>query len=207
MEKKLMRALLILSISVLISVLFLGLMPVHGESEIYDSVVRLHVLANSDSTEDQELKFKVRDYVLMETSKIVDGAKTCEEAEAALRASLGDIEAVAAAVVERSGYDYPVSVELGLEEYPTRDYESICFPSGTYMSLRVCIGEAEGQNWWCVLFPNLCIGAATKDEAEDAFISAGLTPEQYKIITETEDVKYTVRFKFLEVFEKVFGIK
>lgn len=211
MEKRFTGALISLSITVLIAVLFLGMMPVHGESEIYDSVVRLHVLANSDSAEDQELKFKVRDYVLMETSTIVEGAKTREEAEAVLRENLSRIEAVAAAVVADSGYDYPVTVELGLEEYPTRDYESICFPSGTYTSLRVCIGEAEGQNWWCVLFPNLCFAAASngdsKQAAEDAFISAGLTPEQYKIITETEDVKYTVRFKFLEVFEKLFGRK
>ena len=207
MERKLTRCLLTFSISVLIAVIFLGLLPVHGESEIYDSVVRLHVLANSDSTEDQELKLKVRDYVLIECSEIVEGAQTREEAEILLRGSLERIEAVAEAVIEMSGYDYPVMVELGLEEYPTRDYESICFPSGTYTSLRVCIGEAEGQNWWCVLFPNLCIGAATKEEAEDAFIAAGLTPEQYKIITESDDVKYTVRFKFLEVFEKVFGRK
>lgn len=211
MEKRITKCLLTLSLTVLIAVLLLGMMPVHGESEIYNSVVRLHVLANSDSTEDQELKFKVRDYVLMETSKIVEGAVTREEAEVALRENLDRIEAVAELVVESAGYDYPVTVELGLEEYPTRDYESICFPSGTYTSLRVCIGEAEGQNWWCVLFPNICLAAATKGDskqaAEDAFISAGLTPEQYKIITETEDVKYTVRFKFLEVFEKLFGRK
>lgn len=200
-----------MSVTVLIAVLFLGMMPVHGESEIYDSVVRLHVLANSDSTEDQELKFNVRDYVLIETSKIVEGAENREEAEVVLRENLDRIQAVAASVVADSGYDYPVSVELGLEEYPTRDYESICFPSGTYTSLRVCIGEAEGQNWWCVLFPNLCLAATSKSDskqaAEDAFISAGLTPEQYKIITETDDVKYTVRFKFLEVFERLFGRK
>ena len=131
MEKRITRCLLTLSVTVLIAVLFLGMMPVHGESEIYDSVVRLHVLANSDSTEDQELKFKVRDYVLMETSKIVEGAETREEAEEVLRENLDRIKAVAASVVADGGYDYPITVELGLEEYPTRDYESICFPSGT----------------------------------------------------------------------------
>ena len=108
MENKLMRCLLTLSVTVLIAVLLLGLLPVHGESEIYDSVVRLHVLANSDSAEDQELKFKVRDYVLMETSKIVDGAETREEAEAVLRENLDRIKAVAAEVCEvcfDHGYD------------------------------------------------------------------------------------------------------
>ena len=135
-----MKNLLAIAVSISLIFIFIALMPIHGESEIYDSVVRLHVLANSDSVEDQELKFKVRDYVLMETSKIVEGAETREEAEAVLRENLDRIERVAASVVADGGYDYPITVELGLEEYPTRDYESVCFPSGTYTSLRVCIG-------------------------------------------------------------------
>ena len=93
-------------------------------------------------------------------------------------------------------------VELGEEEYPTKNYESFCFPSGSYVSLRVLIGDAEGQNWWCVLFPPLCLSAATdKSSTEDAFIAVGLTQEQYKVITETDDTTYEVRFKILEGIE------
>jgi stage II sporulation protein R len=198
-----MKKLLILAVSVIVGFILLGLLPVHGESEIYDSVVRLHVLANSDSDYDQALKLKVRDGVLVAASEIIADCTTREEAEAALSANLEKIKNAATAVIETEGATYPVSVDLGEEEYPTRSYESICFPSGTYMSLRVMIGEAEGKNWWCVLFPNLCIKAATKKEAEEAFIQAGLTPEQFKIITESDGTKYTVRFKILEILEEL----
>ncbi len=198
-----MKKLLIFTVSVLVGFILLGLMPVHGESEIYDSVVRLHVLANSDSDYDQALKLKVRDGVLNAASEIITGCTTREEAITALSANLDTIQLAAAEVINAEGSTYPVTVELGEEEYPTRSYESICFPSGTYMSLRVMIGEAEGKNWWCVLFPNLCLKAATKKEAEDAFIQAGLTPEQYKIITESDGTKYTVRFKVLEILEEL----
>ena len=88
------------------------------------------------------------------------------------------------------------------ESYPEKNYDSFCFPSGTYLSLRVCIGEAAGQNWWCCLFPPLCLGAATvpADKAEDSFLQVGLTPDQYKIITETDSPGYKIRFKLLELF-------
>lgn len=198
-----MKKLLIFAVSVMVGFILLGLLPVHGESEIYDSVVRLHVLANSDSDYDQALKLKVRDGVLNAASDIITGCTTREEAIEVLSANLNTIQLSAAEVIKAEGVTYTVTVELGEEEYPTRSYESICFPSGTYMSLRVMIGDAEGKNWWCVLFPNLCLKAATKKEAEDAFIQAGLTPEQYKIITESDGTKYTVRFKVLELLEEL----
>jgi len=183
----------------------LGLLPSHGEGGIYDSVIRLHVIANSDSDHDQALKLRVRDRVLEEASEIIAGCTTRAEAEAALRGALNQIEAAATEVVSSEGAGYPVRVELGMEEYPTKSYESICFPAGRYMSLRVSIGKAAGENWWCVLFPNLCLSAATKKDAEEAFIEAGLTPEQYRIITETKDTKYTVRFKVLELLSQILG--
>ena len=185
-------------------------LPIHGEQEVYDSVVRLHVLANSDSEQDQALKLQVRDEVLRVTEPLLVGCGSREQAEQILQEHMGDIEAAAQAVVTGQGYDYPVSVLLGKEEYPTRTYENCCFPSGTYVSLRVCIGEAEGQNWWCVLFPPLCLSAASAEgeqSNEDAFISVGLTGEQYKIITETDQVKYRIRFKVLESVQGLIGKK
>ena len=181
-----------------------SILPIHGEQEIYESVVRLHVLANSDSEEDQALKLKVRDEVLRVTEPLLNGCESREQAEQILVDHADEIEAAAQAVVYAQGYDYPVSVLLGKEEYPTRNYENCCFPSGTYVSLRVCIGDAEGQNWWCVLFPPLCLSAASADDAqsnEDAFISVGLTGEQYRVITETDNVKYRIRFKILETVQ------
>ena len=184
-------------------------LPIHGEQEIYDSVVRLHVLANSDTNEDQALKLKVRDEVLRVTAPLLEGCESREQAERILGEHSDEIAAAAQAVVDEQGYDYPVSILLGKEEYPTRNYENCCFPSGTYVSLRVCIGEAEGQNWWCVLFPPLCLSAASAEDDdtsnEDAFIQAGLTGEQYKIITETDNVKYRIRFKILETVQGLLG--
>ena len=196
-------------ILLLFCVLFLcvtvcNVLPIHGEEKIYESVVRLHVLANSDSDEDQALKLKVRDAVLSYVSPRVIDSKSREEAIEILQGELTNIEAVSAKVVKEEGYDYPVKVTLTVEEYPTRNYEAMSFPSGEYVSLRVMLGEAEGQNWWCVLFPPLCLSAASeKAENEEALIAVGLNSDQYKIITETEDATYYLRFKLLEAIENM----
>ena len=180
-----------------------NILPIHGEEKIYESVVRLHVLANSDSAEDQELKLKVRDAILAYTSPRVIDSKSREEAISILQTELDAIETIAAEVVKEQGYDYEVEVSLTLEDYPTRNYESMSFPSGKYISLRVLIGKAEGQNWWCVLFPPLCLSAASEmAENEEAFIAVGLNSDQYKIITETENTTYYLRFKLLEALQR-----
>ena len=190
----------------LVCLMALSFLPIHGEREVYDTVVRLHVLANSDSEEDQALKLRVRDAILEVTAPLVEGCTTQAEAIEVLNAHLSDLEAAARAVIEAEGRTDTVTVLLGEEDYPTRTYESCAFPAGTYVSLRVCIGEAEGQNWWCCLFPPLCLSAATaKEDNEDAFIQVGLTKDQYGIITETGKTKYKVRFKILEVIEDWFG--
>lgn len=201
------KKLLICTFVVLALSLVVGLFPVHGEGEIYDTVVRLHVLANSDSVEDQALKLKVRDEVVRVVTPAVENCKTQREAIDAIERILPEIEAAAACVVRESGYDYSVSVLIGEEYYPTKTYESCAFPEGKYVSLRVLIGEGEGQNWWCCLFPPLCLSAATDDDGnsnEDAFISVGLNADQYKIVTETQNPKYKVRFKILETISSWF---
>lgn len=182
--------------------LFVGLFPVHGEEKIYDSVVRLHVLANSDSEEDQALKLDVRDAILELTAPLLENCADRDEAEAVLRAHIPELIAAAKLVLETAGCNDSVTIEFDNEEYPERTYDSFCFPSGTYLSMRVLIGNAEGHNWWCCLFPPICRAAATvsKKEAENTFISVGLTPSQYKIITESDKPVYKVRFKILEIF-------
>lgn len=201
-----MKNLLAIAVSVSLIFIFVALMPIHGESDIYDSVIRLHVVANSDSEEDQALKLKVRDAILAASAEKLSKAKTREEAIELVTEELGALEETARATISNEGYDYPVKIKLCEEDYPTKNYESFCFPSGNYLSLQVLIGDAEGQNWWCVLFPPLCLSAATdKTSAEDAFISVGLTEEQYKIITETDSTTYEVRFKILETIEEIFS--
>ena len=190
-----------------ILIMLIGLLPIHGESELYDNVLRLHVLANSDSYADQELKLKVRDSVISEVGTMVSDCKSFDEAREVLSSeeNLAKIKSAAERTVASEGYSYPVSISLGEEDYPRKNYESLCFPSGNYTSLRVCIGDAEGKNWWCVLFPQLCLGAATAKNNEEAFIEAGFTPDQYRIVTETEKPQYEVKFKLLEIIEETIG--
>lgn len=201
-----MKKILILLITLCITVLTLSLLPVHGEAKIYESVIRLHVLANSNSDADQALKLCVRDAILSKNKDLLASCRSVSDAEEKLTASLGAIEDCAKAEIERLGYDYSVSVKLCRERYPQKTYASLCFPSGEYLSLQVMIGEAQGQNWWCVLFPPLCLEAASAREVnEDAFISVGLSPDQYQIIMQTDDPTYQARFKILEAIEEAFG--
>jgi stage II sporulation protein R len=193
------KRILIATFTIIGLYVLLGFLPIHSEAAIYDNVLRLHVLANSDSSEDQALKLEVRDRILEETATLFKDCKTKDEAREAVESNLDKIREIAEQTVREAGYEYGVSVSLGEEEYPTKNYEECCFPAGEYLSLRVMIGEAEGENWWCVLFPPLCLDAA--GESREVFAEVGLTDEQYSFITETDNAQYKVRFKLLEVIE------
>ena len=200
-----MKAILYTSLSVIAAFIVLSVLPVHGEDEIYDDLVRLHVLANSDSEEDQTLKLQVRDSIIAAMADTMNSAHSAEDAAALIDASLGEIEATARAVVAEAGYSYDVSAVIGKETYPRRQYGEISLPAGEYTSLRVIIGEGNGHNWWCVLFPPICTAAAVGDGAsgggasQEDYISAGLTGDQYALIKNDSAPKYKVRFKLLEM--------
>lgn len=217
-----MKKTLYFCICVLISVCVISFLPSCEDLSVYDEVIRLHILANSNSEADQELKIFVRDKILSEIGEIVDGAKTKEEAEAAIAASLGAISDIASSAVTEYGSDAPVSVTLSEERYPRKSYGTVVLPSGTYTSLRVMIGEAEGANWWCVLFPDICTSPALKktdgnnthtasssevdiSETEEKFVEAGFTPSQYKLITDTKSTRYVIKFRIVEIFNTLFG--
>ena len=196
MTKKILTVLITLTLLITT----LAVLPVHGESEIYSNVLRLHVIANSDSEDDQNLKLLVRDAVLAEAQILLCDVYDRAKAEETVMQNIEILRSVAEKTILDNGYDYPVAIELGKEEYPTKNYESCSFPAGEYTSLRILIGEAEGQNWWCVLFPPLCLSAATD---ADAFASVGITDNQYQIITDSESTKYKIRFKILESFSEI----
>ncbi len=181
----------------------LNFLPVHGEEAIYNSVIRLHVIAASDSDSDQALKLKVRDAVLSGLSTLSEGCSSKSEAEEKLASQLDEIRAVALETLAAEGCDCQVSVSLGKEKYPQKSYDGVCFPAGEYTSLRIVIGEGEGKNWWCVLFPQLCLAGAKNAEA--AFVEVGLTPEQYRVITETDEPKYKLRFKIIDIIGEMGG--
>ncbi len=178
-----------------------GFIPTAEECEIYNSTVRLHILAASDSDEDQRAKLLVRDAVVEHISAY--DAKTKEEALVLIGADKDKICQIAEDVLTQNGMAQPVSMEIGKEQYPIRYYEDFSLPAGEYTSVKIIIGEGKGQNWWCVLFPPMCTSYAIKGEGED-YINVGLSKDQYDLITGA-DGEYKVKFKLLEIASQAFG--
>ena len=174
------------------------------QAALADKVVRLHVLANSDTQEDQALKLAVRDAVLAAADGVVPPGAELEEAEQALTQALPIIADAGARVVGEQGYSYPVTASLEHDVwFPTKEYTDFAFPAGEYTALRVTIGEGGGRNWWCVVFPPLCLGSVTENTAETA-LEGGLEDREVSLIT-GEDEGYVVKFKAMELLEEFQG--
>lgn len=198
---KTVRILVSLFALVVLTFIIAELLPLRGEEKIYEDMIRLHVVAASDSDEDQEIKLKVRDAVLDVLSDIPTTDRA--EAESAIASHANEIRSAALATLADNGSYDTVNVYFDKEYYPVRYYEGFTLPAGNYTSLRVVIGEGEGHNWWCVLFPPLCRTVGEKREEE--FIEAGFTSEQYRLINNNSGSKYKIRFKILEILAEVFG--
>ena len=184
-------------VAFVLSVLF-SMLPFEADCrEISDEVFRLHILANSDSEEDQTLKLRVRDRVLKRGDELFNSAKTKEEAQKLTASHLQELAHIAADEIADSGYDYPVRAELTRMYFNTRRYASYTLPAGTYDALRLVIGKGEGHNWWCVMYPSLCVGVASE---QDEKARGALTESQYELVTD-ENTEY--RFKLVEIFEKI----
>lgn len=185
-----------------LSVTFLfGLWMEREQSDLANSVLRLHVLAHSDSEADQELKLKVRDRVLEEAEEILPKGASAEEASQIVQKNLLRLAAAGAEVVAEEGYDYPVSAEVRETWFPTKDYDGFSLPAGQYRALRILIGEGEGQNWWCVVFPPLCLGSASESVTATA-LQAGMDEQQVALLTGDTD-GYVIKFKALELWEQL----
>ncbi len=197
-----MKGLTIFTSLVLIVCALCSFLPVGDEAEIYENTVRLHVLANSDTEYDQSVKLYVRDAVLDEVAALTKDAATVEEAEAAINANIGNIREKAKAALAEIGEDTTVNVTLTEEYYPTREYDGFRLPAGTYTSLRILIGKAEGKNWWCVLYPELCTSTA---HAGETLIKTGFSKDQIDILTGGEKPQYRLKFKILEFFQQGIG--
>lgn len=199
MSKKLhiLEVLLLLGLAVFLAS---GAAALGQQDQLADKVVRLHVLANSDSEEDQTLKLQVRDRILDRATEILENSEDRGEAEIHLREALPELEALAAEEIRARGYAYTVEVKLEDAEFPTKEYEGFTLPAGEYLALRVLIGEAGGQNWWCVVFPPLC--TATAADVPASARAAGLSGEEVSLITE-EDRGYVLKFKVIEFWEQL----
>lgn len=173
-------------------------------SALAGQVLRLHVVANSDSPEDQALKLQVRDAVLEQAGLLLEGATSQAQAEAALIPHLEELGQTARAVLERAGRDDSVAVSLDSQWFPTKVYDSFSLPAGTYRALKVVIGEGAGQNWWCVVFPPLCLASVTEEVAATA-ADAGLSEDQVSLIT-GQDGGYVLKFKFMEWWDSLLQV-
>lgn len=172
-------------------------------SDISDSVFRLHVIANSDSKEDQDLKYKVRDNLLSYMNSICEDCKSKQDAILVVEKNKDTFKQIAIKTINDEGFSYSVNITIGNFEFPTKNYGDISLPSGFYDALRVEIGKAEGQNWWCVMFPPLCFvdisSGVVPDESKE-LLEENLTEEEFALVSDKQNNEIKFKFKLLEFF-------
>lgn len=170
-----------------------------------NNVFRLHVIANSDSEDDQTLKYVVRDALIDYMDKICANCSSKDDVIKIANTHIDDFKQIANNTIKQHGYCYEVSVDIGNFEFPTKTYGDISFPAGYYDALRVKIGEAKGQNWWCVMFPPLCFvdvttGIVPEESKQD--LESNLSSEEYKIISDADSSDIKFKFKLIEFFKQ-----
>lgn len=197
----------IAGMTVVTAVLFLGGIKIRQQSlqqGIAEKILRFHVLAASDTKEDQKLKLKVRDAVGVYMEEELADALNKSESEELVRLHLGEIEAVAEQTIKEAGYDYPVTASLAYVEFPEKTYGAYVFPAGTYEALEVVIGEGKGHNWWCVMYPNLCFSGSVYevvDEEAEERLREVLSMEEYEAVFSSGNVR--VEWKSLAFFKEL----
>ncbi len=174
-------------------------------ADISDSVFRLHIIANSDSEEDQNLKLIVRDSILDYMKEIASDVSSKEEAIAVINDNLDAFYNIAINTIHDNGYDYDVKLSVGEFDFPTKVYGDISLPAGIYDALRIEIGAAEGQNWWCVMFPTLCfvdVSSGSLDEESKDVLESNLTDEEFSLVSD-DSLGVKFKFKIVEFFEDI----
>ena len=175
-----------------------GAVSLQNRDQLADKVVRLHILANSDSEEDQALKLRVR--VLERATELLEQTGDRREAADVLQSHLPELERIAAEEISDCGYEYDVTAEVANTMFPTKEYDGFTLPAGEYLALRIIIGEGNGHNWWCVVFPPLCTTAAADVPA--SALAAGFDEEEVALVTE-ENEGYVLKFKAMEWWEAI----
>ena len=189
-------------IFILTAVLSLGAFADTTQKNISEKLIRLHVIANSDAPEDQEIKLKVRDKILESITEFTEGCSDINDAHKKISSKLPELKTIAEKVLRENGFTYSARISLSNEFFPTREYETFSLPSGKYNALRILLGNASGKNWWCVLFPPLCISAAEAETIE-LMESSGLSESEIKLIT-SHQLEYKYKFKIVEIFRNLF---
>lgn len=175
-----------------------------------EKLIRFHVIANSDTDEDQELKLKVRDAVIAYLQPKLENSKSIEESEAIIKDEYDNLEKISKKIIFENGYDYSVNVGLQYSDFPAKQYSSVVLPAGKYKALKIIIGDGKGKNWWCVMFPPLCFVDEQNgviDEKTDNKLKEILTPQEYDLImakNKTEVTNLKFKFKITEIFQDLF---
>lgn len=170
---------------------------------ISDSVFRLHVIANSDSTEDQYLKYLVRDELIKYMNSICENISSKEEAIKIAKENKDEFYNIAKKVIKDNGFNYNVNIDIGNFSFPTKTYGDISLPAGFYDALKVEIGSSCGQNWWCVMFPSLCfvdISEGVVPEESKQNLQNNMEEENYNLIS-SDTFEFKLKFKLVELFE------
>ncbi|NLM50453.1 MAG: stage II sporulation protein R [Clostridiaceae bacterium] len=178
----------------------------HKISEnLRQNIVRLHIVANSNSEDDQNLKLKIRDKIIEKMAPVFDGCENITQTRQKIKENLSEIEKIANGEIKNNGFSYTAKAYYKLEKFPTKTYGDITLPKGEYEAVIVKLGDAKGENWWCVMYPPLCFVDSTKGvlpEKSKEYLKENLGDEEYSIITQSKDGKIPVKlkFKFLEIF-------
>ena len=175
-------------------------------SDIQKSVFRLHVIANSDSNEDQDLKYKVRDAVINYMNNISANCSSKEEVINLAYKYQDEFKKIAEETIKENGYNYEVNISIGNFEFPTKTYGDISLPAGSYDALRIEIGESAGQNWWCVMFPPLCFVDVTSGIVPDdskQLMKENLNDEEYSLISDNDNANFKFKFSLIEFFQNI----
>jgi len=182
------------------SLLLFGAVAQASAEALSDQFLRLHVIANSDSTEDQALKLLVRDEILAHSQTFLSPELSRTDCEAALADRLPELKALAQNVLRKNGSSLSVSASITDAHFPTKHYADFALPAGTYRALRIVLGDGGGENWWCVVFPPLCFGAVSETSTAEQALAYGLDPQSAALIS-GENEGYILKFKCLELWD------
>ncbi len=199
-------------VGIIISLIFLFTTKSYSDSiqkGISEEIIRLHVLANSDSTYDQELKIKVKDGITKLLEKELKNSKSKDETRTLIIKNLDKIEEKAENIIKENGYNYSVNAKISFDKFPTKQYGDIILPTGEYEALKIEIGEAKGKNWWCVMFPPLCfVDASAKvvPDKDKSLLKSVLTEEEFNIVDKAKsenDLPIKLKFKIVEWWQNL----
>ena len=203
MKKRILLLIILFTLYIFVSCYFYAIKSLKS---IEDKVFRLHIIANSDSEEDQNLKYKVRDNIISYMNNICKNTSSKEDTIKFAQKHIEDLKKIADYTIIENGFNYTANVEIGSFKFPTKNYGDISLPSGYYDALEIKLGSNSGQNWWCVLYPSLCfvdISSGTVPESSKEELKSTLSDEEYALISEDTPI-YDFKFKLVELFSNSF---